>query len=64
MPSSIINKKLSRIDRKIDQFCHDSAELLENIHARCNNTAGPPAKGKRGRKKKAKEDPEMSEGNE
>lgn len=50
-------KKKTSLDKKIDLFCQTSAELLANIHARCDKTAEGVAgeKARRGRKKKAKD---------
>ena len=49
-------KKKVMLDKKIDMFCQTSAELLSNIHARCDKTAEGVSgkKAQRGRKKKAK----------
>jgi hypothetical protein len=48
-------KKKVTLDKKIDLFCQTSAELLSDIHARCDKTAEGVSgkKAKRGRKKKA-----------
>jgi hypothetical protein len=41
------------LEKKVDEFCHASAELLANIHERCSTKEnGKTKKGKRGRKKK------------
>ena len=50
-------KKKVTLDKKIDLFCQTSAELLSDIHARCDKTAEGVSgkKAKRGRKKKAKD---------
>jgi hypothetical protein len=42
------------IDKQVEEFCSASAELLANIHERCNNKGNgkKPRKGRRGRKKK------------
>jgi len=42
------------IDKRVDEFCDASAELLANIHERCSTKEnGKKAKkGRRGRKKK------------
>jgi hypothetical protein len=50
-------KKKASLDKKIDLFCQTSAELLANIHTRCDKTAEGVSgkKAKRGRKKKAKD---------
>lgn len=43
------------LDRKIEEFCEQSAKLLTRIHERCDNKENgkKTKKGKRGRKKKA-----------
>ncbi len=50
-------KKKVTLDKKIDLFCQTSAELLSDIHSRCDKTAEGVSgkKAKRGRKKKAKD---------
>jgi hypothetical protein len=45
-------KRKQVLDKRIDQFCQTSAELITTIHERCGDLA-TPTKGKRGRKKKA-----------
>jgi flagellar biosynthesis/type III secretory pathway chaperone len=42
------------MEKKIEEFCQASAELLANIHERCSlKESGKTKKGKRGRKKKS-----------
>jgi hypothetical protein len=43
------------LDKKIEEFCEQSAKLLTSIHERCSNKENgkKTKKGKRGRKKKA-----------
>jgi hypothetical protein len=52
MTSAISGKKAALLDKKVDQFCKSSAELLAEIHERYNNT--DTNKPKRKRKKKRK----------
>ncbi len=54
MTVSSHSKKSKLIDEKIGLFCQHSAEILENIHARCNNTANPMTSRKAKTEKKKK----------
>ncbi len=58
MAEAVRSKKKASMDDKIELFCQTSAELIANIHARCDKTAegAMQAKGKRGRRKKAKKE--------
>jgi len=42
-------KKKTLLDKRIDQFCKSSAELLTGIHARHNSMEKGTSKGKRKR---------------
>jgi hypothetical protein len=44
-------KKKTLLDKRIDQFCKSSAELLTGIHARHNSMEKGMSKGKRKRKR-------------
>jgi len=47
-------KKDRVIDARIDEFCKTSADLLSEIHVRCEgNSNGGKKQKKRGRKRKA-----------
>jgi hypothetical protein len=52
MASAISGKKAALLDKKVEQFCQSSAELLADIHERYNNT--DTNKPKRKRKKRQK----------
>lgn len=45
-----------KMQSRIDEFCRDSSELLQNIHTRCGDVESNSGNGKskRGRKKRAK----------
>jgi 5-methylcytosine-specific restriction endonuclease McrA len=51
----IRSKKSKMMDEKIDLFCLRSAELLESIHTRCNNAAGPMTSGTPKKKRKRRQ---------
>ena len=55
MSVSIRSKKSKMMDEKVDLFCQGSAELLESIHIRCNNTAGPMTSGTQKKKRKRRQ---------
>lgn len=57
MAELTISKKKGQIDKKIEEFCKNSSDLLASIHERCDMKGGStnPGKGKkRGRKPKKK----------
>ena len=58
MSAAVRSRKKAMLEDKIEQFCKNSAELLVNIHDRCDNTAGgkKTQKGKRRRKKKVEKE--------
>ncbi len=45
-----------KMENRIEEFCKNSSELLQNIHARCGEVEGGADNGqpKRGRKKRTK----------
>lgn len=61
MAGSVISKRTSFLDRKIEEFCESSSQLLTTIHEKYNamvgDEAGKPKKKKRGRKKKIPDNP-------
>ena len=48
------NKKV--IESRIEEFCRNSSEVLQNIHLRCGDVerGGTNGQSKKGRKKRAK----------
>jgi hypothetical protein len=56
MGETIRFKKKALLDKKIEQFCQTTADLLTSIHTRCNSMAEAMTgkKSKRGRKKKSR----------
>ena len=43
------------LENRVDEFCRDSSELLQNIHLRCGVVGGTGSgQPKKGRKKRAK----------
>jgi hypothetical protein len=55
--------KKAVIDKRIEEFCQTSAELISNIHDRCNKNGkgAKPQKAKKGRKKKEVKEPPIEE---
>ena len=53
MAQALRPRRKRLLEEKIERFCQDSAELLADIHARCDKTAEgvKGKKSKRGRKK-------------
>jgi len=53
MAESIRTAKSTLVDKRIDEFCQSSAELLQSIYARCGNVAKGiiPKKEKKKREK-------------
>ena len=49
-----VGKKM--LESRIEEFCKNSSELLQNIHVRCGDNEGGSGNGKpkRGRKKSSK----------
>ena len=43
------------LESRVDEFCKNSSELLQNIHSRCGTSDGTGnGQSKKGRKKRAK----------
>jgi len=43
------------LENRIEEFCRNSSELLQNIHSRCGTDCGAEnSQPKKGRKKRAK----------
>ncbi len=43
------------LESRVDEFCRNSSELLQNIHSRCGNLeSNGRGQPKKGRKKRAK----------
>lgn len=60
MAGSILSKRTGFLDRKIEEFCESSSQLLTAIHEKYSamiGEDGKPKKKKRGRKKKIPENP-------
>lgn len=65
MSHSARNTKTAVVDRRIEEFCQSSANLLETIHTKygCSEKGIPPKKAKRRKEKEIKVE-EIEEFNE